>query len=117
VLALLSALAAAPVHAQSLRVPERGEPGLDPSFARGLLAPEQRMHWTYSLGQRTSLGMSVANGRDFDTSALGAESRQYGLFGRYWFSPDWSLSAEALAREPGSVLRPQDVRIGVQRRF
>ena len=118
VLALLSALAAVPAAGQSLRVPERGEPGLDPSFARGLLAPEQRMHWSYAFGQRTSLGMSVANNPPYyDTSSYGAESRQYGLFGRYWFSPDWSLSAEALAREPGAVLRPQDVRIGVQRRF
>ncbi|TAK86574.1 MAG: hypothetical protein EPO20_06770, partial [Betaproteobacteria bacterium] len=32
---------AAPAFAQSgLRVPERGEPGLDPAFARGWLAPD-----------------------------------------------------------------------------
>jgi len=34
-------LAAVPAFGQSgLRLPERGEPGLDPSFARGWLAPE-----------------------------------------------------------------------------
>ena len=135
-LAVLPLLVAGAASGQSLRIPERGEPGLDPAFARGLLAPEQdrygygnfhwrdaigfsvsqRMQWAYALGQRTSLGMSLASGRDFD-SAAGLESRQYGLFGRYWFSSDWSFSAEAVSREPGSVLRLQDFRIGVQRQF
>ena len=134
--AVLPLIAAGAVSAQSLRIPERGEPGLDAAFARGLLAPEQdrygfnfhwrdsigfsvsqRMQWAYELGQRTSLGMSVASGRDFDATAYGLESRQYGLFGRYWFSTDWSLSAEAVSRETSTVLRLQDFRIGVQRQF
>jgi hypothetical protein len=136
-LALLPLLAAGAALGQSLRIPERGESGLDPAFARGLLAPDQdrygygqfhwrdsigfsasqRMQWAYALGQRTSLGMSLASGRDFDSAAAGLESRQYGLFGRYWFGTDWSFSAEAVSREPGSVLRFQDFRIGVQRQF
>jgi hypothetical protein len=135
--AALTLIAAGAASAQSLRIPERGEPGLDPAFARGLLSPEQdrygygnfhwrdsigfsvnqRMQWAYELGQRTSLGMSVASGRDFDAAAYGIESRQYGLFGRYWFSTDWSLSAEAVSRETSTVLRLQDFRIGVQRQF
>jgi hypothetical protein len=135
--AVLPLLAAGASSAQSLRIPDRGEPGLDPAFARGLLAPDQdrygygnfhwrdsigfsvnqRMQWAYEFGQRTSLGMSVASGRDFDAAAYGLESRQYGLFGRYWFSTDWSLSAEAVSRESGTVLRLQDFRIGVQRQF
>ena len=128
---LCVALAAAlPAFAQSgLRLPERGEPGLDPSFARGWLAPGYdnfgfaryqwreatgftpgaRMNWSYSFSGRGSLGMSVVNGRDLE------QDRQLSLFGRYWLSPDWALSAEML-REPGG-LRPQDFRIGVQRRF
>src|SRR3954466_14699047 len=84
--ALVIALAAAaPVYAQSgLRLPERSEPGIDPGFARGWLAPEvdrfgfassqamgvtlpppQRMHWASWFGGRTSLGLSV-NSRDYD---------------------------------------------------
>jgi hypothetical protein len=123
-LIVCAALAAAlPAFGQSgLRVPERGEPGLDPSFARGWLAPEfdrfgfasfpQRTQWSYSFGERNSLGMSYNSGRDVDASPS-----QFGLFGRYWFSQNWSFSAEALSREPGSPLRLQDFRIGVQRRF
>jgi hypothetical protein len=128
--ALVIALAAvAPAFAQSgLRVPERSEPGIDPGFARGWLAPEfdrfgfasyqamgfapaQRMNWSLSLGERTSLGLSV-NSRDYDY-----DPRALSVFGRYWFANDWAVSAESLSREPTGLLRLQDFRIGVQRRF
>jgi hypothetical protein len=128
----LAAVAAAPAYAQSgLRVPERSEPGLDPAFARGWLAPEfdrfgfasyhwkdsvgfapsRRMNWSYSFGEHTSLGLSV-NNRDLDY-----DSRNVAVFGRYWFSPDWAVSAESQSREATGLLRLQDFRIGVQRRF
>jgi hypothetical protein len=130
--ALLMA-AALPAAAQSLRVPQRPEPGLDPSFARGWLAPaydpygfvryqwkdavgfapSSRMNWSYAFGERGSLGMSYANG-NYDPAVDG---RQYGLFGRYSLNPQWSVSAEALSSQPGTLFRLQDFRIGFQRRF
>jgi hypothetical protein len=114
----------------SLRLPERAEPGLDPSFARGWLAPEydrfgfayytpwregsvtpgSRLNWSYAFSNRGSVGMGVANNRDLE------QERQMSLFGRYWFAPDWAFSAEMLSRD-ATGLRPQDLRIGVQRRF
>jgi hypothetical protein len=130
---LAIALAAATsAYAQSgIRVPERSEPGLDPTFARGWFAPEfdrfgfassswkdgigfapaQRMNWSYTFSDRTSLGLSV-NNRDLDY-----DQRNLSVFGRYWFSPDWAVSAESQSREPTGLLRLQDFRIGVQRRF
>jgi hypothetical protein len=92
---VIALAAAAPVYAQSgLRLPERSEPGIDPGFARGWLAPEfdrfgfasyqalgmgfappQRMHWSYSFGERTSLGLSV-NGRDYDYDPRAVSVRQ-----------------------------------------
>ena len=123
---------AAPAYAQSgLRVPERSEPGIDPTFARGWLAPEfdrfgfasyhwkdtvgfapaQRMNWSYTFGERTSLGLSV-NNRDLDY-----DQRNVSVFGRYWFAQDWAVSAESQSREPTGLFRLQDFRIGVQRRF
>lgn len=123
---------AVPAHGQSgLRLPQRGEPGLDPSFARGWLAPEydhfgfatfrwredagfgpaQRMQWSYSFSDRGSLGMSLAERRQLE------EQRQLSLFGSYWLSPDWAVSAETLGRDAGGLFRLQDIRIGVQRRF
>jgi hypothetical protein len=124
--------AASSAFAQSgLRLPERGEPGLDPSFARGWLAPDYdtfgfaryqwrdasgtapapRMNWSYTFGSRGSLGMGLVSGRDFLD-----QDRQVSLFGRYSLTSDWALSAEML-RDPAGGLRPQDLRIGVQRRF
>ena len=131
-LAAVALVAAAPAFAQSgLRLPERSEPGLDPSFARGWLAPEfdrfgftsytwrdtlgfapsQRMNWSYTFGGGSSLGLSLS-GREFDY-----DQRSVSVFGRYWFTQDWAVSAETLSREPTGLLRLQDFRIGVQRRF
>ena len=131
-IALIAALATAlPALAQSgLRVPQRGESGLDPAFARGWLAPDfdrfgfasthwkdvagftpsQRMNWSYTFGNRHSLGLSLGGVREYEYE------RQVSLFGRYWFAADWAVSAEAISRE-NSGLRLQDLRIGVQRSF
>ena len=129
----LAVLAAAPAFAQSgLRMPDRPEPGLDPDFAKGWLAPEydrfgfahplrdsyafasrSRMHWSYALGQRGNVSMSLANnGRESDL-----EHRPLSVFGRYWFAQDWAVSAESMSRDATGLFRLQDFRIGVQRRF
>jgi hypothetical protein len=131
VLTLALALAA-PAFAQSgLRMPERNAPGLDPTFARGWLAPDfdrfgfayqwkeglgfapsQRMNWSYSFGGRGSLSMSLGAARDMEY-----DRRQFSLFGHYWLAPDWALSAEASSRESTGLLRLNDWRFGLQRRF
>lgn len=122
-----------------LRVPLRADgSGIDPSFAAGWLSPERerrgfaphhwrdavgftpttQAQWSYAFGPQTSLGMSVASGRDFDTAPIfGIESRKYGLFGRYSLAQDWSVSAETISREPNSLFRLQDFRIGLRRQF
>jgi hypothetical protein len=128
---LLLFLCASQALAQSgLRLPQQGEPGLDPSFARGWLAPDydrfgfalynwreavgfapgQRMNWSYTLIDRSSLGMSMGNNYYLD-------ERQLSLYGRYSLTADWALSAETLGRDPSGLFRLQDFRIGVQRRF
>ncbi len=131
---LLLFLFASPVLAQGLRLPPPGEPGLDPTFARGWLAPDydrfgfalnnwreavgfapgQRMHWSYTLNERSSLGMSMGNAYSY---ALDEHQRQLSLYGRYSLTPDWALSAETLGRDASGLFRLQDFRIGVQRRF
>ena len=125
-------LFAGPALAQSgLRLPHQGEVGLDPSFARGWLAPDydrygfalhhwretvgfapgQRMNWSYSLNERSSLGMWMGNGYYLD------EARALSFYGRYSLTADWALSAETLSRDPAGLLQLRDFRIGVQRRF
>ena len=128
---LLLFFCASQALAQSgLRLPQQGEPGLDPSFARGWLAPDydrfgfalynwretvgfapgQRMNWSYTLNDRSSLGMSMGNNYYLD-------ERQLSLYGRYSLTADWALSAETLGRDASGLFRLQDFRIGVQRRF
>jgi hypothetical protein len=128
---MLLASAAAPAQS-GLRLPQRDAPGLDPAFARTWLAPDydrfgfaswrwrdglglsaaRRMQWSYDLGRSANLGMSYMNGRESDL-----EARPLSLFGRYWLSSEWALSAESMSRDAGGLLRLQDVRIGVQRSF
>lgn len=127
---LLVSLFAGQAAAQSgLRLPQQGEPGLDPAQARGWLAPDydhfgfalnnwreavgfapgQRMQLTYSLNERSALGWGMGNDPE--------EQRLYSLYGRYSLTQDWALSAETLGRDATGLFRLQDIRIGVQRRF
>src|SRR5262245_8889191 len=109
---------AAPALAQgTLMLPQRDVPGLDPSLARSWLSPDyslqrftsgQRPNWSYQFSERGSLGMSLYSSRELDL-----DTRQMSLYGRYSFSPTWAFSAETQLREPGSVPRLQDLRIGV----
>jgi hypothetical protein len=129
---LLIFLYASQAAAQSgLRLPSQDEPGLDPTFARGWLAPDydrygtalhnwreavgfapgQRMQWTYTLSDRSSMGMAMANSRDLE------DQRQLSLYGRYSLTSDWALSAETLSRDATGLFQLRDFRIGVQRRF
>ncbi len=121
-----SLLIAVPAFGQSgLRLPEGGATGLDPGFARGWLAPEYdrfgcatsyhwrpRSEWSYAPVDRGNLGISLSNrwGSDLDP-------RPMSVFGRYWFSQDWAVSAESSSRDTTGLFRLQDLRIGVQRRF
>jgi hypothetical protein len=125
--ALLGALmsASAAFGQSGLRLPDRGEPGLDPSFARGWLAPEYdrfgftttnhwrpRSEWSTTTVDRGNLGLSLTNRKDSEF-----DQRPMSVFGRYWFSQDWAVSAESLSRDTTGLFRLQDFRIGVQRRF
>ena len=125
-----------------IRVPARPGAGIDPMLAGGWLsprsdqigdrfgygpyhwrdsigfAPTQRVQWSHALGARSSVDMSLANGRDFTTDPVyGADVRKFGLLGRYSLAPDWSLSAETVSRDPGSLFRLNDFRIGLRRSF
>jgi hypothetical protein len=140
---LASAIAPSAVAQDGLRLPERaiesitGGSGIDPAFAGGWFSPDRerivlapnnwresvgfatasRIGWSYPLGQH-SFGMSLASGRYFDTAPIyGTEAYQYGLFGRYSFAQDWSVSAETVSRMPGTLFRLQDFRIGLRRQF
>jgi hypothetical protein len=129
---LLAFLYVSQAAAQSgLRLPSLDEPGLDPTFARGWLAPDydrygtalhnwreavgfapgQRMQWSYTLSDRSSMGMAMANSRELE------DQRQLSLYGRYSLTSDWALGVETLSRDATGLFQLRDFRIGVQRRF
>jgi opacity protein-like surface antigen len=137
-LATLLATALPALAQDGIRVPVRPGAGIDPTLAGGWLnpgrerfglgpyhwrdsigfAPTQRLQWSYAFGSRSSVGMSMANGRDFASEPVfGADARQYGLIGRYSLAPDWSVSAETVSRDPATLFRLQDFRIGLRRQF
>jgi hypothetical protein len=128
-LALFAAGGALAQSGAGLRVPERAEPGIDPTLARGWLAPEYdrfgfvtypwrdpagyspapRMSWAYSFGPRADVSLTYNTNYDYG---------QVSVYGRWWLSSDWALSAETTSRDqPGFLPRVQDFRFGVQRRF
>ena len=120
--------AASAANAQSgLRLPERGETGIDPTIARGWFAPEydtfgfaaphwrdapslaagaSRMRWSYAFGGRASMGLSMS--REATTSEL--EQRPLSLFGSYHFAQDWALSAESLSPASSVLSRSKRAR-------
>jgi hypothetical protein len=69
------------------------------------------MQWSYTLSDGSSLGLSLGQ------SAYVDENRQVSVYGRYSLTSDWAVSAETLSRDASGLLRLQDFRIGVQRRF
>ena len=66
------------------------------------------MSWAYSFGSRADVSLSYNN----------VDVSQVSVYGRWWLSPEWALSAETVSRDqPGFLPRVQDFRFGVQRRF
>ena len=121
-------VAASPALGQSgLRLPQHGEPGLDPTFARGWLALDYDRFgfalqgWREAVGFAPGQRMQLSYGNlsmSMGSSAYALdENRQMSLYGRYSLNPDWALSAETLGRDTTGLFRLQDFRIGVQRRF
>jgi hypothetical protein len=120
----LSLAAGSALAQDGLRVPQRPGPGIDPALAPGWLSPTYerfalapRLRYHYAFTEHGSLGMSYSAGRDYDPGMGYGLDRQYGLVGQYSLTPNWSLSAKALGREPGNVLRFNDLRIGIRRAF
>ena len=96
-----------------------GEQQLDLGFqpgGDGGIAVPGRLQWSYLFGQRASVGLAWASG--YEAEANGAEARgNLTLFGRYWITPSWAFSAEAVAHEPGGLQPRRALRFGLRHRF
>jgi YaiO family outer membrane protein len=81
----------------------------------------QRLQWSYHVGDRGFFGLSLAHGLAVDTATPEGlpttDARNITLFGRYWFMPNWAVSAEAEMQEQVGYARRNGVRFGLRHQF
>ncbi len=84
-------------------------------------APSHRLQWSLFFGERNSLGISLAAGREVEnvppSALVSTDVRNVTLYGRYWFRPDWALSGEASWHEQGDLYRRHGIRLALRHRF
>ena len=81
----------------------------------------QRLQWSYHVGDRGFFGLSLAQGLAVESATPeglpSADARNLTLFGRYWFLPNWAVSAEAQMQEQIGYARRNGVRFGLRHQF
>ena len=84
-------------------------------------APSHRLQWSHYFNDRDFIGLSVAAGREVENIApaglVTSRVRSLYLTGRWWFAPDWALTAEAGVHEQGSLYRRHGLRLGLRHEF
>lgn len=87
----------------------------------GSTVPNHVVQFDYYYGERNSIGIVVANGREIADlgpgGALITDVRSYVLRGRHWIGSDWAISFEALHHEQGGLYARQGARVGLRRAF
>ena len=87
----------------------------------GGTAPNHVVQFDYYYGERNSIGVLVANGREIadlgPSGALITDVRSYALRGRHWIGPDWAISFEVLHHEQVGLYTRQGAQIGLRRAF
>lgn len=92
-------------------------PGLSSSSTAGY---ELRLNYRY--GERNTLGLTYGSGAesDYTRQFLGmqpGDSRQFGVTGEHWLTPDWALNYGVMASEQIGPHRGQGLRLGIRYRF
>jgi hypothetical protein len=92
-------------------------PALSSSSTAGY---ELRLNYRY--GERNTLGLTYGSGAesDYTRQFLGmqpGDTRQFGLTGEHWLTPDWALNYGVMASEQVGQHRGQGLRLGIRYRF
>jgi hypothetical protein len=92
-------------------------PALSSSSVAGY---ELRLNYRY--GERNTLGLTYGSGAesDYTRQFLGmqpSDSRQFGVTGEHWLTPDWALNYGVMASEQIGQHRGQGLRLGIRYRF
>ena len=87
----------------------------------GTLAPSHALQVDYLYSPRNSIGVAVANGREFANfgwlGVLNTEVRNVTVRGQHWFKQDWALTIQAGISDHGSLPAQKGVRIGIRHNF
>ena len=88
----------------------------------GSVATSHRLQFSYFYSARSSVGLSYATGRLFDTTIPFAgmtpvESSNVGVIGEHWFSPSWAINYNALLEDRGVEGLKPEIRVGLRLRF
>lgn len=81
---------------------------------------ELRLNYRY--GERNMLGLTYGSGNEFDYSRYmpglyPGDSRQFGLIGEHWLTPEWALNYGLMAQDQIGPHRGQGLRLGLRYRF
>jgi len=87
----------------------------------GIPAASHVLQFDYQYSPHDSIGVSVANGREFaDFGPLGllnTEVRKVSLRGQHWFKQDWALTFQAGYNYHGNMPAQSGVRLGLRHSF
>lgn len=87
----------------------------------GTLAPSHVLQVEYLYSPRNSIGVAVANGREFANfgwlGVLDTEMRNVTVRGQHWFKQDWAVTIQAGITDHGSLPAQKGVRIGIRHNF
>jgi len=87
----------------------------------GTLAPSHVLQVDYLYSPLNSIGVSVANGREFANfgwlGVLDTEVRNVTVRAQHWFKQDWAFTFQAGINDHGSLPAQKGVRIGIRHSF
>jgi YaiO family outer membrane protein len=94
--------------------------GWRPTRAFGVTANSGELRGAYYYGDKSSLGLSYAAGRETTSTASGivlAEVRALALIGHHWFAPSWAFNYAIGSTHQGDFYTRKGVSIGLAHTF
>jgi len=85
-------------------------------------AASHRMQLSYYYGDRSTIGMSYANGREVENVGLprgviSTDVQSWSVSGQHWFTPSLAITYDLIQHEQGTLYRRQGLQLGLRRSF
>ena len=83
--------------------------------------PSHRLQWSYYYADRSSIGISAANGREaenvFPSGVMTSQVRSAAIAGRHEFARSWAITYEWLAHRQGDLYTRRGLGLGLRHAF